>query len=66
MAPCWPLPPADDLKEIQPFKELFWLAHPRDHHFYNQDEVSLADLKDEKVLLLSENIVFPDRSLCRD
>ena len=47
-------PPADDLKEIQLFKEPFWLAHPRDHHFYNQDEVSLADLKDEKVLLLSE------------
>ena len=47
-------PPADDLKEIQLFKEPFWLAHPRDHHFYNQDEISLADLKDEKVLLLSE------------
>ena len=47
-------PLADDLKEIQLFKEPFWLAHPRDHHFYNQDEVSLADLKDEKVLLLSE------------
>lgn len=47
-------PPADDLNEIQLFKEPFWLAHPRDHHFYNQDEVSLADLKDEKVLLLSE------------
>ena len=47
-------PPAEDLKEIQLFKEPFWLAHPRDHHFYNQDEVSLADLKDEKVLLLSE------------
>jgi len=47
-------PPADDLEEIQLFKEPFWLAHPRDHHFYNQDEVSLADLKDEKVLLLSE------------
>jgi len=47
-------PPADDLKEIQLFKEPFWLAHPRDHHFYNKDEVSLADLKDEKVLLLSE------------
>ena len=47
-------PPADDLKEIQLFKEPFWLAHPRDHHFYNKDEVLLADLKDEKVLLLSE------------
>ena len=47
-------PLADDLKEIQLFKEPLWLAHPRDHHFYNQDEVSLADLKDEKVLLLSE------------
>ena len=47
-------PPGEDLKEIQLFKEPFWLAHPRDHHFYNKDELSLADLKDEKVLLLSE------------
>ena len=47
-------PPGEDLEEIQLFKEPFWLAHPRDHHFYNKDEVSLADLKDEKVLLLSE------------
>ena len=47
-------PPGEDLKEIQLFKEPFWLAHPRDHHFYNRDELSLADLKDEKVLLLSE------------
>ena len=47
-------PPGEDLKEIQLFKEPFWLAHPRDHHFYNKDEVLLADLKDEKVLLLSE------------
>ena len=47
-------PPGEDLDEIRLFKEPFWLAHPRDHHFYNKDEVSLSDLKDEKVLLLSE------------
>ena len=47
-------PPGEDLEEIQLFKEPFWLAHPRDHHFYNKDEVSLGDLEDEKVLLLSE------------
>ena len=47
-------PPGEDLDEILLFKEPFWLAHPRDHHFYNKDEVTLSDLKNEKVLLLSE------------
>ena len=43
-----------DLAVIPLFDEPFWLAHPRDHAFYNQDEISRADLENTELLLLSE------------
>lgn len=43
-----------DLKVIPLFDEPFWLAHPRDHAFYNKDEISRADLENTELLLLSE------------
>ena len=43
-----------DLDVIPLFDEPFWLAHPVDHPFYNQDEISRADLESTELLLLSE------------
>ena len=43
-----------DLESIPLFDEPFWLAHPRDHAFYNQDEISRTDLENTELLLLSE------------
>lgn len=47
-------PPGDEFKEIRLFREPFWLAHPRDHRLYEKDEITLGDLKDERILLLSQ------------
>jgi LysR family hydrogen peroxide-inducible transcriptional activator len=43
-----------DLTSIPLFDEPFWLAHPRDHHLYDKDEISQADLESIDLLLLSE------------
>jgi len=43
-----------DLEVMPLFDEPFWLAHPREHPFYNQDEISQADLDNTELLLLSE------------
>ncbi|NIA02647.1 MAG: LysR family transcriptional regulator [Planctomycetia bacterium] len=43
-----------DLDEMPLFDEPFWLAHPRDHPFYNKDEITRADLDNTELLLLSE------------
>jgi len=43
-----------DLEAIPLFDEPFWLAHPRDHAFYNQDDISQTDLENTEMLLLSE------------
>lgn len=43
-----------DLETMPLFDEPFWLAHPRDHDFYNKDEITRADLDDTELLLLSE------------
>jgi len=43
-----------ELEVIPLFDEPFWLAHPRDHAFYNQDEISRTDLENTELLLLSE------------
>ena len=45
---------ADDLETIPLFEEPFWLAHPREHDFYNKDEISREDLENTELLLLSE------------
>lgn len=48
--------PLDDpeLQAIPLFDEPFWLAYPRDHAFYLQDEISRADLENTELLLLSD------------
>ncbi len=43
-----------DLEAMPLFDEPFWLAHPRKHPFYNQDEITQADLENTELLLLSE------------
>ena len=60
-------PPNDGLKQIKLFKEPFWLAHPRDHHLYEKDEITLNDLKHEKMLLLSQEHCLSEQviSACR-
>ncbi|MCK4818977.1 LysR family transcriptional regulator, partial [bacterium] len=44
----------NDLESIALFDEPFWLAHPREHEFYNKDEISREDLENTELLLLSE------------
>ena len=43
-----------DLAELPLFDEPFWLAHPRDHSFYNKEEISRTDLEETELLLLSD------------
>lgn len=43
-----------DLETIPLFDEPFWLAHPRDHAFYNKETITRADLENTELLLLSE------------
>lgn len=43
-----------DLDVIPLFEEPFWLAHPRDHAFYNKEEITEQDLENTELLLLSE------------
>lgn len=43
-----------DLIQTPLFKEPFWLAHPRQHEFYNKDEIQRQDLEHTQLLLLSE------------
>jgi LysR family hydrogen peroxide-inducible transcriptional activator len=47
-------PDRDDLEAMALFAEPFWLAHPRDHALYTQDDITLKDLKGLDVLLLSQ------------
>ncbi|MDH5444025.1 MAG: LysR substrate-binding domain-containing protein [Gammaproteobacteria bacterium] len=43
-----------ELDSIPLFNEPFWLAHPRDHAFYNMEEISRDDLENTELLLLSD------------
>lgn len=43
-----------DLETIALFDEPFWLAHPREHEFYNKVDISREDLENTELLLLSE------------
>ena len=47
-------PDEQDLDAIKLFEEPFWLAHPRDHELYTQDDIQLEDLAGLDVLLLSQ------------
>jgi len=43
-----------DFESVHLFDEPFWLAHPRQHWFYNRDNISQDDLDNTELLLLSE------------
>jgi len=43
-----------DFESVHLFDEPFWLAHPRQHWFYNRDNISQDDLDSTELLLLSE------------
>ncbi|MGV6815661.1 MAG: LysR substrate-binding domain-containing protein [Thiotrichales bacterium] len=52
-----------DLNSIPLFDEPFWFAHPRNHKLYDQDEITLEDLKTEQILLLSEGHCFAEQAM---
>jgi LysR family hydrogen peroxide-inducible transcriptional activator len=43
-----------DLESVPLFNEPFWLAHPRQHWFYNREDITRDDLDNTEMLLLSE------------
>ena len=43
-----------DLEAMPLFDEPFWIAHPRDHSFYDKEEITEQDLENTELLLLSE------------
>ncbi len=45
---------ARDLEMVNLFEEPFWLAHPRNHPLYYQDEISRGDLEKLDLLLLAD------------
>lgn len=45
------------------FDEPFWLAYPRDHPFYYQDNISRADLEKTELLLLSEGYCLAKQAM---
>lgn len=45
---------ARDFESVHLFDEPFWLAHPRQHWFYNRETISMDDLDNTELLLLSE------------
>ncbi len=61
-------PPIDDsLHAIELYVEPFWLLFPKDHELARLEKASMADVKDEDVLLLTEGHCFRDQalSICR-
>ena len=49
------------------FQEPFWVAYPRNHHFYNRDTITTKDLDNEHLLLLAKGHCLADqaRSICQ-
>lgn len=43
-----------ELAQMPLFDEPFWLAHPRDHAFYNKETITREDLENTELLLLAE------------
>lgn len=52
-----------DLQSVDLFIEPFWLAHPRQHWFYNREEITLDDLDRTDMLLLSEGHCLADQAM---
>lgn len=45
------------------YQEPFWLAYPHNHPFYNKDEITLEDIEESGLLLLSEGHCLADQAL---
>jgi LysR family hydrogen peroxide-inducible transcriptional activator len=61
-------PPEDDsLTAIELYSEPFWLIFPKHHALQNLEQATMADVKDDDVLLLTEGHCFRDQalSICR-
>lgn len=61
-------PPEDEsLTAIELYSEPFWLIFPKGHILDSSETVSMTDVKDEDVLLLTEGHCFRDQalSICR-
>ncbi|TDY03991.1 hydrogen peroxide-inducible genes activator [Thiohalophilus thiocyanatoxydans] len=43
-----------ELAQMPLYDEPFWLAHPRDHAFYNKETITREDLENTELLLLAE------------
>ncbi|MCW9015308.1 MAG: LysR substrate-binding domain-containing protein [Gammaproteobacteria bacterium] len=56
-----------DFQTVPLYDEPFWLAYPRDHAFYTQENISRRDLEKTDLLLLSEGHCLADQamSVCR-
>lgn len=60
-------PEEDTLTAIDLYSEPFWLIFPESHELCELDEASMADVKQDDVLLLTEGHCFRDQalSICR-
>lgn len=52
-----------DLTAIPLYKEPFWLAHPLNHPFYTQEDITQQDLDDTDLLLLSEGHCLAEQAM---
>ncbi len=52
-----------DLQSVPLFTEPFWLAYPRQHWFYNREDINLDDLDRTDMLLLSEGHCLADQAM---
>lgn len=56
-----------ELEQMPLFDEPFWLAHPRDHAFYNKEIITREDLENTELLLLAEGHCLAQQTMevCR-
>jgi LysR family hydrogen peroxide-inducible transcriptional activator len=52
-----------DLESLALFDEPVWIAYPHKHPFYTRDRITLRDLRDEQLLLLSEGHCLADQAM---
>lgn len=53
----------DSLESISIFEEEFYLATPKDHKLAKKSKISVKDLRDQKLMLLSEGHCLRDQAL---
>jgi len=60
-------PEEDTLTAIELYSEPFWLVFPDDHELRDMKNASMADVKEDDILLLTEGHCFRDQalSICR-